>query len=216
MRVLSIVAAVSVFISGCSSTGNGYDAAGNNKATGALIGAVAGAVLGKSTGSHHRDRAIVGAAIGAIAGAAVGDYMDKQEQALRDEMAGTDVDVVREGDRILLNIPNQVTFDVNQSKIKPDFYATLNRLSEVFSQYESTVIEVAGHTDSTGTESYNQTLSENRAFSVKRFLADRGVSYQRIHTYGLGETQPIADNATTAGRAQNRRVEIELIPVVAE
>lgn len=215
MRVfVTLITAACVFISGCTATNNGLGE--SKQVTGAIIGAVAGGILGKSTGSHHRDRAIVGAAIGTLAGAAVGGYMDKQEQALREQMADTDIDVIRDGDRILLNIPNKVTFDVNKSLIKPGFYDTLNRLSDVFAQYGSTIIEVTGHTDSTGTNDYNQRLSESRAFSVKRYLAEQGVSYQRIHTYGMGETQPVADNSTVRGRAENRRVEIELIPVVAE
>ena len=186
----------------------------NNQATGAAIGAVAGAILGKSTGSHHKDRALVGAAIGAIAGATVGSYMDKQEAEMRREMAGTGVDVIRDGDRLILNVPNQVTFEINQARIQPEFTVVLDKIAQVVNHYPNTLIEVAGHTDSSGSASYNQALSENRSQSVKSYLGQQGVLYQRISAIGFGETQPIADNKSKDGRASNRRVEIELIPVV--
>lgn len=186
----------------------------NSTATGAIIGAATGAILGKATGSHHKDRAFVGAAIGAIAGAAVGSYMDKQEATMRREMAGTGVDVIRDGDRLLLNIPNRVTFDVNKANVKPEFTTVLNKIASVVNHYPKTMIEVAGHTDSTGSASYNQSLSENRAKSVKSYLNQQGVMYQRVTAIGFGETRPVANNATASGRAQNRRVEIELVPIV--
>lgn len=215
MKKILFVAGFALLASGCTTidpeTGQVVK---SNKGTGAAVGAVAGAILGKSTGSHHKDRALVGAAIGAIAGATVGSYMDKQEQEMRREMAGTGVDVIRDGDRLILNIPNQVTFDVNQANIKPEFTQVLDKIAQVVNHYPQTMIEVAGHTDSTGSATYNQALSENRSASVKSYLAQQGVQYQRITAVGFGESQPVADNATKEGRAANRRVEIELVPVV--
>ncbi|EKE74024.1 OmpA family protein [Gallaecimonas xiamenensis] len=186
----------------------------NKTATGATIGAIAGAVLGKATGSHHRDRAIVGAAVGAIAGAAVGNYMDKQEEELRQQTAGTGIDVQRNGDNLLLTLPNGVTFDVNRADVKPEFQSVLSDLATTLNRYPKTLVEISGHTDSTGAASYNQTLSENRASSVKSFLVRRGVMPERLTTVGYGQTKPVASNATVEGRAKNRRVEIELIPIV--
>ncbi|WP_115719393.1 OmpA family protein [Gallaecimonas mangrovi] len=186
----------------------------NRTATGATIGAIAGAVLGKATGSHHRDRALVGAAVGALAGAAVGNYMDKQEQEIRQQTAGSGIDVQRNGDNLLLTIPNGITFDVNSAVIKPEFQSVLTDLASTLNKYPKTMVQISGHTDNTGSAAYNQTLSENRANSVKSFLVVRGVVPQRLTTIGYGETKPIASNATVEGRAKNRRVEIELIPII--
>ncbi|MCM2680789.1 OmpA family protein [Echinimonas agarilytica] len=129
-------------------------------------------------------------------------------------MAGTGVDVIRDGDRLILNIPNQVTFDVNRADVKPEFTSVLTRIASVVNHYPKTMIEVAGHTDSTGSASYNQTLSENRANSVKSYLGQQGTMYERINAIGFGESRPVADNNTAEGRANNRRVEIELVPIV--
>lgn len=186
----------------------------NNTGTGAIIGAASGAILGKATGSHHRDRALVGAAVGALAGAAVGQYMDRQEAAMRQQMAGTGVTVTRDGDRLILNMPSEITFAVNRADIQSQFNDVLDKVARVVNEYPKTMIEVSGHTDSTGSAAYNQTLSENRANSVASYLMQRGVMAQRVHAIGYGESKPIATNSTTAGRAKNRRVELALIPLV--
>jgi outer membrane protein OmpA-like peptidoglycan-associated protein len=181
---------------------------------GALIGAAAGAVIGNVTGRRDRTkRAMIGAGIGALAGAAVGNYMDQQEAELRRELEGTGVSVTRDGDHLILNMPGNVTFDVNRDEVKSEFYEVLNSVALVVKKYDKTAIEVAGHTDSTGTVEHNMGLSQRRADSVARYLAGQGIQPVRIDTIGFGPHRPIADNSTTEGRTLNRRVELTLIPL---
>ena len=185
----------------------------SNTAIGAIGGALGGYLLGDLVGGRNsRTESIVGAGIGAIAGGAVGQYMDRQEAELRRETAGTGVDVIRQGDEIILRMPSGITFDVDRYDVKPQFQSTLNEVAQTLAQYQQTYIDVLGHTDSTGSDAYNQSLSERRARSVADYLAARGVAPQRMATRGFGETQPIADNSTEYGRAQNRRVEIKVVP----
>jgi outer membrane protein OmpA-like peptidoglycan-associated protein len=185
---------------------------------GAAIGAAAGAVIGLISGDdavERRQRALIGAGIGALAGGSVGYYMDRQEAELRAELEGTGVSVTRIGENITLNMPGNVTFALDSADLNPAFFDVLNSVAKVLDKYEKTVIEVAGHTDSTGSEEYNQRLSERRAASVARFLESQGVMSQRIITVGMGESRPIADNSTADGRAANRRVELTLVPVTS-
>ncbi len=188
-----------------------------SKATsGALIGAVGGAVLGAVSGDNSRERrkrALIGAGIGALAGGSVGYYMDVQEARLRKQLEGTGVRVVRDGNNITLVMPSNITFDTNRAEVKADFYRVLDSVALVLKEYRKTMIEIVGHTDSTGSETYNQRLSEQRAESVARYLKSQGINPQRIATFGMGERQPIASNATPQGRAANRRVELTLIPI---
>ncbi|PUB85922.1 MAG: cell envelope biogenesis protein OmpA [gamma proteobacterium symbiont of Ctena orbiculata] len=189
-----------------------------SKATqGAMIGAVAGAVLGIATSKDkkkRKERALKGAGIGAIAGGGVGYYMDVQEAKLRQRLENTGVSVTREGDNIILNLPSNITFEVDKSDLKPNFVEILGSVALVLKEYKSTMIEVAGHTDSTGSESYNQLLSQQRAHSVSNVLVRDGVEGVRIDTVGYGESRPIAANSSAAGRQQNRRVELTLLPYV--
>jgi outer membrane protein OmpA-like peptidoglycan-associated protein len=180
--------------------------------TGAIAGAAAGGVLGGIIG-EDRKSAIIGAGVGAIAGAAVGAYMDRQERALREELSGTGVGIRRVGNDIQLEMPSNITFDTGQAAIKPAFVPVLDDISRTLSQYESTAVTIAGHTDSVGSAEYNQQLSVNRADSVRNYMATHGVIPERIETLGFGESVPIADNSTESGRQQNRRVEITLQPV---
>ncbi len=185
---------------------------------GAAIGAAAGAVIGLISGDdavERRQRALIGAGIGALAGGSVGYYMDRQEAELRAELEGTGVSVTRMGENITLNMPGNVTFAHDSADLNPAFFDVLNSVAKVLDKYEKTVVEVAGHTDSTGTEEYNQRLSERRADSVARFLESQGVMSQRIITVGMGESRPVADNSTAAGRQANRRVELTLVPVTS-
>ncbi len=185
---------------------------------GAAIGAAAGAVIGLISGDdavERRQRALIGAGIGALAGGSVGYYMDRQEAELRAELEGTGVSVTRMGENITLNMPGNVTFAHDSADLKPAFFDVLNSVAKVLDKYEKTVVEVAGHTDSTGSEEYNQRLSEQRADSVARFLESQGVISQRIITVGMGESRPVADNSTAAGRQANRRVELTLVPVTS-
>ncbi len=180
---------------------------------GAVIGGLAGAVIGKNTGDKKDKRILGGAVIGGLAGAAIGNYMDQQEAALRQQMQGTGVEVQRQDNNIVLTMPDAITFDFGQSTLKPQFYGVLGNLANTLNQFPDTRIQVAGHTDNIGSDASNLKLSQDRANSVRAYLASVGVAQQRMQAVGYGESRPIADNSTDAGRAQNRRVEITLIPV---
>ncbi|WP_257540155.1 OmpA family protein [Sphingobium sp. CFD-1] len=183
-------------------------------AIGGIGGALGGYLLGDLVGGRHdRTEKILGAGIGAIAGAGIGSYMDAQERKLREETAGTGVDVIRDGDNLLLRMPSGITFGFDSAAVQPQFQPTLNDVSSVLAQYPKTYIDVYGHTDSDGSDSYNQGLSERRAQSVADYLTSHGVQSARIATRGFGETQPIASNTTEEGKAANRRVEIKIAPV---
>ncbi|GHF86938.1 OmpA family protein [Thalassotalea marina] len=197
------VISLSLITTGCAST---------NAEKGAAIGAVAGAVLGKSTGNHKDKRLVWGAAIGALAGAAIGDYMDKQEAEFRDELSGSGIDVVREGDNIRLVMPSNITFATNQSYISTGFHATLNDIAKVLTKYDKTLLSIEGHTDNTGSDNYNQELSLKRANSVKSYLVQQSIIESRLKVTGYGESMPIVANDTAQNRALNRRVEIQIIP----
>ena len=159
---------------------------------------------------------MIGAAAGALVGGSVGYYQDKQEAKLRQQMAGTGVDVVRKGDNITLDMPGGVTFAFNSSDLNSQFYPVLDKVAATLAEYDKTVIEVAGHTDSVGSDAYNQQLSEKRAGSVASYLASHGVNRTRVVTVGAGEAHPVASNDTEEGRAQNRRVEITIVPVTED
>jgi len=183
-------------------------------ALGGIGGALGGYLFGDLVGGRHdRTEKIIGAGIGGLAGAGIGAYMDKQERDLRAKTAGTDVQVIRQGDDLLLNMPSGITFAYDSANVQPQFRDTLNQVAQVLSQYNQTYIDVYGHTDSTGSAEYNQDLSERRAASVAAYLEMRGVNAARIGTRGFGETQPIASNDTEEGRAANRRVEIKIVPI---
>jgi len=186
----------------------------NRTAVGIIGGAVGGYLLGDLVGGDHdRNAKMIGAGIGAIAGGAVGNYMDRQEADLRRQTAGTGVDVIRTGDELVLRMPAGITFAIDSSALQPGVQGTLNEVARTLASYNQTYIDVLGHTDSTGSEAYNQTLSERRAQSVADYLASHGVARARMGIRGYGETQPIASNDTEVGRAQNRRVEIKVVPV---
>ena len=215
-RIL-IAVAVTVFASGCETLDPYTGESGMSQSTkGALIGAAAGAVIGLASGDDavdRRQRALIGAGVGALAGGSIGHYMDKQEAELRAELEGTGVSVTRIGDNITLNMPGNVTFATDSSDLNPAFFNVLNSVSKVLKEYDQTVVEVAGHTDSTGSEAYNQALSERRAGTVSQYLQSRKISSQRLITIGLGEGMPVADNSLNEGRQANRRVEITMVPL---
>jgi outer membrane protein OmpA-like peptidoglycan-associated protein len=185
---------------------------GRNALIGAAIG-VAGGLLTGNSATERRQHAMVGAGIGALGGAAVGQYQDRQERALRERTANTGIEVSRQGDNITLNLPDGVTFDFNKSTLKPEFYGALNGVAATLKEYNQTMVEVVGHTDSIGSDEVNQRLSEQRANSVSQYLTAQGVQRERLEVLGMGKRMPIADNGTDAGRAKNRRVEIRLIPL---
>ncbi|MDX1624971.1 MAG: OmpA family protein [Wenzhouxiangellaceae bacterium] len=206
--------AIAVVLTACTTTDpyTGEERT-SRTASGAGIGAAAGAVIGAVSGGDRLERAAIGAGIGALAGAAVGAYMDRQEAELRERLQGTGVGVIRRGDEIILDMPGDVTFDVDSAALKPDFFEVLDSVALVVDEYESTVLVVDGHTDATGPDDYNQRLSERRAQTVERYLVARGIDPVRIDAFGYGEQYPVASNETAAGRAENRRVELTLIPI---
>ncbi len=218
-RLIASLAGFAVLAAGCQ-TLDPYtrEEKTSNATKGALIGASAGVVAGLISGDdavERRQHAMIGAGVGALAGGSVGYYMDKEEMKLRQELEGTGVSVTRDGDNITLNLPGNVTFATNSADLNAGFYDVLNSVGQVLSEFDKTVIEVAGHTDSTGSDVYNQTLSERRASSVAAYLRSQQVIPERLITVGLGEAHPVADNSTVDGRQANRRVELTLVPLTA-
>jgi outer membrane protein OmpA-like peptidoglycan-associated protein len=188
----------------------------SNATKGAAIGAAAGVAVGLITGdssSERKKRALILGGAGALAGGGVGYYMDQQEMKLRQKLEGTGVSVTRIGDNITLNMPGNITFAVDSSDINASFYDILDSVALVLNEFDKTMIEVAGHTDSSGSREYNQALSERRAASVAAYLRSRNVQGDRLMTVGGGEDYPIASNDTAAGRQLNRRVEITIVPL---
>jgi outer membrane protein OmpA-like peptidoglycan-associated protein len=184
----------------------------SNATKGAAIGAAAGAASAAII-SGKRKNVLIAAGVGALVGAGVGNYMDRQEAALREQLQATGVSVTRYEDVIVLNMPGNVTFATGSADVTAQFYPVLDSVAVVLKEYDQTYVDVVGHTDSTGRAEYNQTLSERRAGSVAAYLESREVMEERLLVSGLGQNQPIADNATPDGRALNRRVEIVLTPL---
>ena len=189
----------------------------SNTAIGAIGGALGGYLVGDLVGGgSDRTEKIIGAGIGGLAGAAVGQYMDRQEAELRRETAGTGVEVIRQGDDLVLRMPSGITFAYDRYDIQPQFQSTLNEVASTLGAYQQTYIDVLGHTDSTGSFEYNQGLSERRAQSVATYLSARGVNPARMATRGYGESQLLINpEQSEADRAANRRVEIRVVPVRA-
>ena len=211
MQKLKPLAAASALLALTACTTNPYtgEQQASKAATyGAGAAAVCGLVGAIDSGKHARN-----AALGCgIVGAGVGAYMDVQEAKLREQLQGTGVQVVREGDNIRLIMPGQITFQTDSYNLRSNFYPTLNSVGEVLAKYADTTLRVTGHTDNTGSRQYNQTLSERRAASVADYLATRQVARERMLVQGMGFDQPIADNGTAEGRASNRRVELYILP----
>lgn len=183
-------------------------------AIGAGIAAIGAYIDNRDSDRRQRtERILKSAGVGAIAGGAVGNYMDRQEAKLRQQLEGSGVRVVREGDNITLIMPGNITFDTARIDIKPNFTSVLDSVVLVVNEFDKTVLEVAGHTDSVGSDSDNMTLSSGRANSVANYFRSQGVKPERLTTIGYGETRPAADNGSEAGREQNRRVELTLLPI---
>ena len=211
----SSIAIIAIFTAASCSTVNPYtrETQTSKAVKGAGIGAAAGAVAGLLTKGDKLENALIGAGVGAIAGGGVGYYMDVQEAKLRQRMEGTGVSITRVGDNITLNMPSSITFALNSADLNSQFFSALEGVGVVLKEYNKTVIEIAGHTDSSGSDQYNQQLSQRRAQSVATYLASQGVKNERLMTVGAGESYPIASNDTEQGRAANRRVELTIVPV---
>ncbi len=217
--IVAFAVSGTMLISGCTT----YDAYTgeekvSNTAKGAGIGAGVAALVAyianrDESSKERQKRMLAAAGVGAIAGGGVGYYMDSQEAKLRKQLRETGVSVIRDGDNISLVMPGNITFDTNSEDLKSSFYEVLNSVAIVLEEYEKTIIGVAGHTDSTGAADYNKQLSERRARSVASYLKSRKIIDARFDVVGFGEQYPIADNSTAAGREQNRRVELTLIPI---
>lgn len=216
-KPLFILSVVSVFGLTACTTGPMFDDSDPNKKakTGALIGAGVGAVAGRLAGGSdkgERNRATVaGAILGAAAGAAIGNSLDKQEAELRQQL-GNDVGIRNTGDRLIVTMPQDILFATDSASLRPDLRSDLGVVAQSLLAYPDTTVQVIGHTDNTGGASYNLELSQRRAQSVSNVLISEGVPAGRVRSIGRGEDQPIASNLTPEGRAQNRRVEIVILP----
>jgi outer membrane protein OmpA-like peptidoglycan-associated protein len=213
-KIAMLVAIAALPLSACVTNPETGKKSISKTAIGGIGGALGGYLLGDLVGGKRdRTEKILGAGIGAVAGAGVGYYMDQQEKKLRQQTAGTGVNVIRDGDNLVLDMPSDITFPVNSYAVQPQFSQTLAKVAGTLREYEKTYVDVLGHTDSTGTDAYNQTLSVNRAQAVAAVLSSNGVQSARLATQGYGESQPKASNTTEEGRSNNRRVEIRLVPV---
>ena len=213
--ILALTAAS--FLSAC--TENAYT--GNQQVSktvvgagaGAALGALGGLLVGKTTNANTRKSVLIGAGIGALTGGGVGLYMDKQEAELRRELRASGISVTRTGDTITLNMPSDITFATNQAAVQDGFRPTLTAVSKVLQKYNKTLVNVYGHADSDGDAGYNRQLSERRAVNVAQYLVRGGNRQERFYVVGYGEERPIATNASAAGKAKNRRVEIQIEPL---
>lgn len=210
-RLIGLTLASGFVLSACTTDPYTGERQVSRTAIGAGVGAAVGAGVGAIAGK--RKATLIGLGVGTLAGAAVGGYMDAQEAKLRNQLRSTGVSVTRNGDSIVLNMPSNVTFGVDQSDVRAEFTEVLNSVALVLNEYKKTYVDVLGHTDSSGSEQYNLNLSVKRAQSVSNYLLSRGVIQERFVVRGLGESLPIASNATPEGRALNRRVEIVLQPI---
>ena len=214
----AIAAALLSTTAACITDPNTGERRVSKQAIGAGVGAVGGYLLGDLIGGRN-DRAerLIGTGVGALAGAAVGTYMDRQEQELRRRTAGTGVEVERQGDELVLTMPSGITFAHDRYDVQPQFQSTLDQIAQTLTAYPQTLIDIYGHTDSTGSDSYNHELSQNRAQSVANYLAGQRVQSVRMATRGFGETQLAANpERTEADRQANRRVEIRIVPATEQ
>ncbi|MDE5615999.1 MAG: OmpA family protein [Alphaproteobacteria bacterium] len=213
MKKIAVFAVATAFLAGCTTVNPYTGQSQTSKAVwGTAIGTAAGAATGALVSKNHGAGAIVGGLAGAAVGGGVGYYLDVQEAELRQELASTGVGVERTNDSIRLIMPGNITFKTDSSDINANFYATLNSVAKVLNKYSNSTVMVSGYTDSTGSAEYNQNLSRNRASAVAAYLQGQGVAANRFEILGMGPSNPIASNDTAAGRAQNRRVEIKIIP----
>lgn len=209
-KILATIVMASALAAGCTTDPVTGQVKPMKTATYGLGGAATCGVIGGLLGG--KKDALAAAAVCGAVGAGVGGYMDYQEKLLRDQLASTPVEVQRQGNEIRLTLPENVTFATNSSTLNPSASYSLDRISGILAQYNETRVVVSGFTDSTGSDRINEPLSQRRADAVRAYLIRSGVAPQRIIAQGLGSSAPIASNATAAGRQQNRRVEIKIIP----
>jgi len=216
MRLTALIAGVSLIgLSACTDPAYlGGDPNDPNAKTkqGALIGGLVGGLLGAG---ESKDRAVAGAVIGAGAGALIGNQLDKQEADLRRDLANDQVKITNTGDRLIVTLPQDILFSVNSFAVRPDLQRDLGSVASNLQAYPDSIVQIVGHTDSDGDAAFNQQLSEDRANSVASVLINNGVPTSRIQAFGRGEAQPVASNLNPAGKAQNRRVEIVILPNAA-
>lgn len=217
MKKSLVIAAAVVMLAGCATDPFTGEQKVSNTAigagTGAALGALGGLIIGKATGAKTRTAVLVGAGIGALAGAGIGQYQDKQEAHLRERLRDTGVSITRRGEVIVLNMPSNITFGTEEDRVRREFLPVLNSVALVLKEYRQTLVNVYGHTDNAGRDDFNQKLSERRAVNVAEYLVRQGTDSRRYHVVGFGEERPIASNRTRDGKAQNRRVEIEIVPL---
>lgn len=204
-----------MFLGACTDPGTLSlpDDPNQNAKQGAILGGLVGAGVGAiANGSDPLLGALAGGAIGAAGGGLIGNQLDQQAAELRQQLANQGITVTNAGDRLIVTVPNDITFDTDSSTVRPALRADLVRVGQNLVNYPNSTVQVIGHTDSDGEASYNQALSERRARSVADILQANGVNSARISTIGLGENRPAASNLTAEGKARNRRVDIEIIP----
>lgn len=212
-RSIAILIAVALTAAGCAQP---MTKTQKGAAIGTGVGAAAGAGLGQAIGGDTKATLLgagIGAVVGGLAGGSIGRYMDNQEAAMRQQLAGVEgANIQRNADLLAVTFKSDVLFDTNSAALKPGSYDEMNRVAQVLNQYPETTIVIAGHTDGAGSEAYNQQLSERRAAAVKNALTGQGVNPARMSTIGYGESKPIADNNSEYGRQMNRRVDITIAP----
>jgi len=217
LRKVTVLAAAGLVVAACTTDPYTGEQKISNTAigagTGALLGTATGLIIGQNTSASTRKAMLIGAGVGALAGGGVGLYMDNQEAKLRQRLEGSGISVTREGEDIILNMPSNVTFATDSADLKPKFFETLNSVAIVLDEFNRTLVDVTGHTDSTGSAGHNQKLSERRAATVAEYLVAQGNNPQRFQVIGMGQNEPIASNSTPEGRAENRRVEIRIVPL---
>ena len=212
-KQVAIVVAGAFFVAACSTNPYTGERQASKTGIGAGLGALVGGIGGALVGG--RNAVLIGAGVGALVGGGIGSYMDKQEADLRERLRDSGVSVTRVGDDIILNVPGNVTFNSNSTDLKPDFYEALNSVSLVLNEYNRSLIDIEGHTDSDGSDQSNIDLATRRAQSVADYLSSQQVDRRRLKVFGIGEREPIASNQTARGKAQNRRVEIKIVPLTA-
>lgn len=217
MKKLIIVSLAALMVSACTTDPYTGQRKVSNTAigagTGAALGALGGLIVGRSTNANTRKSVLIGAGIGALGGGTIGAYQDRQESQLRRELQNTGVSVTRDGDLIILNMPSNITFASGDANIKPEFFRVLSSVAAVLKEYNQSLVNIYGHTDSDGSDNFNQELSQRRGVSVAEYLISQGTDQRRYYVVGYGEERPIASNATAEGKAQNRRVEIQIEPL---